>query len=77
MIFNSLDIDFIHGDIHGRSCKKNEYSYPFFGLGLIVDPCANPGAGLVDLCFLVKKNTGCYICADFEMVNNAGILLIL
>ena len=22
VIFNSLDIDFIHGDIHGRSCKK-------------------------------------------------------
>ena len=22
MISNSLDIDFIHGDIHGRSCKK-------------------------------------------------------
>ena len=23
MISNSLDIDFIHGGIHGRSCKKN------------------------------------------------------
>ena len=22
VIFNSLYIDFIHGDIHGRSCKK-------------------------------------------------------
>ena len=22
VISNSLDIDFIHGDIHGRSCKK-------------------------------------------------------
>ena len=22
MISNELDIDFIHGDIHGRSCKK-------------------------------------------------------
>ena len=22
VIFNELDIDFIHGDIHGRSCKK-------------------------------------------------------
>ena len=26
MISNSLDIDFIHGDIHGRSCKKSTYS---------------------------------------------------
>ena len=24
MISNSLDIDFIHGDIHGRSCKKSK-----------------------------------------------------
>ena len=24
-ISNSLDIDFIHGDIHGRSCKNGEY----------------------------------------------------
>ena len=23
MIFISLDIDFIHGDIHGRLCKKH------------------------------------------------------
>ena len=22
MISNSLDVDFIHGDIYGRSCKK-------------------------------------------------------
>ena len=22
MISNSLDVDFIHGNIHGRSCKK-------------------------------------------------------
>ena len=22
MMINSLDIDFIHGDIHGRSCKN-------------------------------------------------------
>ena len=26
VMFNSLDIDFIHGDIHGRSCTKSEYS---------------------------------------------------
>ena len=26
VISNSLDIDFIHGDIHGRSCKKMVYS---------------------------------------------------
>ena len=25
VISNSLDIDFIHGDIHGRSCKKVSY----------------------------------------------------
>ena len=25
VISNSLDIDFIHGDIHGRSCKKCNY----------------------------------------------------
>ena len=25
VISNSLDIDFIHGDIHGRSCKKAVY----------------------------------------------------
>ena len=25
LISNSLDIDFIHGDIHGRSCKKSHY----------------------------------------------------
>ena len=25
VISNSLDIDFIHGDIHGRSCKKRRY----------------------------------------------------
>ena len=25
VISNSLDINFIHGDIHGRSCKKHEY----------------------------------------------------
>ena len=24
MISNSLDIDFIYGDIHGRSCKKED-----------------------------------------------------
>ena len=29
MISNSLDIDFIHGDVHGRSCKK---TYNFDGL---------------------------------------------
>ena len=27
VISNSLDIDFIHGDIHGRSCKKINHSY--------------------------------------------------
>ena len=27
MVSNSLDIDFIYGDIHGRSCKKNNYVY--------------------------------------------------
>ena len=26
MISNSFDIDFIHGDIHDRSCKKNNLS---------------------------------------------------
>ena len=25
MISNSLDIDFIHGDIHGGSCKNVQY----------------------------------------------------
>ena len=25
MIANSQYIDFIHGDIHGRSCKKEQY----------------------------------------------------
>ena len=25
MISNSLDIDFIHSDIHGQSCKKNDF----------------------------------------------------
>ena len=25
MIFNSLDIDFIHRDIYGRSCKKSSW----------------------------------------------------
>ena len=29
VISNSLDIDFIHGDIHGRSCKN--IGYPMFG----------------------------------------------
>ena len=35
MISNSLDIDFIHSDIHGRSCKNirynmwDEITYPF------------------------------------------------
>ena len=28
MISNSLDIDFVHGDIHGRSCKKLLYQGP-------------------------------------------------
>ena len=28
MISNSLDIDFIHGDIHGRPCKKEVFSCP-------------------------------------------------
>ena len=31
MISNSLDIDFIHGDIHGRSCKKEAYLTAMFG----------------------------------------------
>ena len=26
VLSNSLDIDFIHGDIHGRSCKKFKWS---------------------------------------------------
>ena len=26
VISNSIDIDFIHGDIHGRSCKKKYFS---------------------------------------------------
>ena len=30
MISNSLDIDFIHGDIHGRSCKKYSLDYVHF-----------------------------------------------
>ena len=30
VISNSLDIDFIHGDIHGRSCKKEQSSKPAF-----------------------------------------------
>ena len=29
VISNSLDIDFIHGDIHGRSCKKYKIMYKF------------------------------------------------
>ena len=29
VISNSLDIDFIHGDIHGRSCKKS-YSFAIY-----------------------------------------------
>ena len=36
MISNSLDIDFIHSDIHGRSCKKDDYG-PFHW-GLYVSP---------------------------------------
>ena len=31
VISNSLEIDFIHGDIHGRSCKK--YKYMVFVIG--------------------------------------------
>ena len=27
VISNSLDIDFIHGDIHGRSCNKKQMPY--------------------------------------------------
>ena len=29
MISNLLDIDFIHSDVHDRSCKKNTYSLNF------------------------------------------------
>ena len=29
VISNSLDIDFIHGDIHGRSCKKYAHGFCF------------------------------------------------
>ena len=32
MISNSLDINFIHGDIHGWSCKKKLYSEKFLEL---------------------------------------------
>ena len=28
MISNSLDIDFFHGDIHDRSCKKKKIDIP-------------------------------------------------
>ena len=38
MISNSLDIDLIHGDIHGRSCKKVELYYNMLNfLETIVD----------------------------------------
>ena len=32
MISTSLDIDFINGDIHDRSCKKRQVSWSFFAL---------------------------------------------
>ena len=39
MISNSLDIDFIHGDIHGRSCKKEAYfTYLFSEMELSLIP---------------------------------------
>ena len=38
VISNSLDIDFIHGNIHGRSCKKN-LSSTHWGLGPLLLSC--------------------------------------
>ena len=29
MISNSLNIDFIRGDIHGRSCKEPKFQLPY------------------------------------------------
>ena len=44
VISNSLDIDFIHGDIHGRSCKK---THIHFDIMLLIYnrqmPCSSSG----------------------------------
>ena len=32
MIPNSFDVDFIHGDIHGGSCKKNHMIWDITGV---------------------------------------------
>ena len=36
MISNSLDIDFIHGDIHGRSCKKSLLFRDYFTVTWVI-----------------------------------------
>ena len=49
MIFNSLDIDLIHGDIHGRSCKKDWYpmlpvqwdNWKFWGTNIVTEVWAS------------------------------------
>ena len=75
MISNELDIDFIHGDIHGRSCKILYRVIIIFGNGLSLvrcdlfyrsltyDPCSGLDLGL-GLClgaFIVTDRIATYI----------------
>ena len=68
-ISNSLDIDFIHGDIHGRSCKKTNYSTAcynmriynilYFYIGMFcTDTCHKQPLGevlhSVEICFVTS-----------------------
>ena len=48
LISNSLDIDFIHGDIHGRACKK-----PSFNIGLKYKMVSQEGV----VTFIAARNT--------------------
>ena len=64
VIFNSLDIDFIHSDIHDRSCKKSILvCFTGWGNCIFVD-CIVHNASEAQLKDM-RKNHGYYITANF------------
>ena len=66
VISNSLDIGFIHGDIHGRSCKNEHYRTDVV--------LQRIGTIITNSCQLIISETRCMY--QVTIVANIGIILL-
>ena len=86
LISNSLDIDFIHGDIHGRSCKKSQYSMNHVHKpGYVLYLSNSDNAGLLQLLYNLsllldtweRTSLGMYFIYLMQIMLNCLLVYIL